>query len=348
MAVSRKCADLPLEGVLIPSAHKALAVTLANHVPQGAPVAVACSGGHDSAVLAVHVAVWAQEHHVPCHLFHVHHGLQEPADAWQARVHELAARLNISCHSQRVAVDTSCGQGTESAARHARYQAFSALVDFTGVRHVVMAHHLNDQAETVLLRLLRGAGPAGLAAMQECTDYGSYKVLRPWLSVPRSYIERSSAAFTAMCGWQAVDDPSNRDPRYTRSAVRELLAPVLNQRWPGWTSILGRHAQQSAETALILHEVAQESLALLDPSADNTCFSLARWRQLPPPRQALVLRYWLSLHNVRMPTQARLSDWLRQLRGVHAQGHDRQLQLQHEGCVIRCIRGRVVLISQKK
>lgn len=348
MAASRKCADLPLERVLIPSARKALAATLANHVPEGAPVAVACSGGHDSAVLAVHVAAWAHEHHVACHLFHVHHGLQSPADAWQSHVHELAARLKVSCHSQRVVVDASCGQGTESAARNARYQAFASLAAFTGVRHVVMAHHLNDQAETVLLRLLRGAGPTGLAAMQECTDYGGYKVLRPWLSVTRSQIEQASASFTAMCGWQAVDDPSNRDPRYTRSAVRELLVPVLNQRWPGWASIVGRHAQQSAETALVLQEVAQEAWAVLDPSADNSCFSLARWRQLPPSRQALVLRYWLSLHKVRMPTQARLSDWLRQLQGVHAQGHDRQLQLQHEGCVIRCIRGRVVLILQQK
>ncbi|MCD0504172.1 TilS substrate-binding domain-containing protein, partial [Bordetella petrii] len=138
-----------------------------------------------------------------------------------------------------------------------------------------------------------------------------------------------------------VQDPTNADPRYTRAAVRELLAPALDQRWPGWQARLAAHARHMAEVADIVEGVAQADLAALQPEADLSGFALAPWRGLPLARQAQVLRYWLRTQGARMPTEARLADLLRQLRQLHSLGHDRQMAVAHGPHLIRCHRGRV-------
>ncbi|MBF6618029.1 MAG: tRNA lysidine(34) synthetase TilS [Candidimonas sp.] len=306
-------------------------------------LAVALSGGADSAMLAVHAAAYARERGLELHCFHIHHGLQEPADRWQAHVHDLAQRLRLPCHSLRVQVTGAADDGMESAARDARYRAFSQLAALTGVQHLLLAHHRNDQAETVLLRLLRGAGPTGLAAMAPSMRRDGLTYLRPWLDIARADILAQAAAFEAATGWAPVHDPTNADDTYTRAAVRERLVPDLDERWPGWQATLLRHARQSAEVAQILDEVAAQDFAGLDPGEDGRSFSLASWRLLSPARQALVLRYWLGRLGQRMPTDARLQDLMRQLRTLHALGHDRQMQVKHGAAVIRCTRGRVML-----
>src|SRR5690606_21247283 len=113
--------------------------------------------------------------------------------------------------------------------------------------------------------------------------------------------------------------------------------------WPGWQGNLLRHARQSAELKEVLDEVAAQDFGTLDPSADGGSFSLAAWRGLSHGRQALVLRYWLSQLSQRMPTDARLQEIMRQLRGLHALGHDRQMQVKHGRAWIRCLKGRVFL-----
>ena len=308
----------------------------------GAPVAVALSGGADSAMLALHAARAAREAGRVLHAFHVHHGLQADADQWQGHAHRLAARLGISCHSLRVEVAVR-GDGMESAARDARYGAFARLAAVTGVGTILLAHHRDDQAETVLLRLLRGAGPLALAAMAPETMRDGLRYLRPWLDVPRERILRCARRHGEASGWWPVDDPSNADPRYARAALRERLAPVLDERWPGWRDTLARHARQGRELALLVDEVARADWAGLDPSADGTEFSLAAWRLLPPARQALALRHWLGLHGLRAPSAARLDELMRQLRGLHALGHDRNMRMRHDGRWIACVRGRIIL-----
>src|SRR5699024_10664819 len=158
----------------------------------------------------------------------------------------------------------------------------------------------DDQAETVLLQLLRGAGPTGLSAMADQTRRDGLVFLRPWLAIERAKILLFARKYAEITGWQAVNDPSNYADQYTRSALRERLRPHPDKRWPSRRKILGRHAQLSQETAQILQEVANEDFARLSPSADNRQFSLAAWRKLSKPRQALVLRYWFSLHGLRM------------------------------------------------
>lgn len=311
-------------------------------------VAVAVSGGPDSALMAVELAVLAQQtNSAPPHVFHVHHGLQDTADGWQEHVHSLAAGLGLPCHSLRVQVTDSATSGVEAAARQARYQAYQELASHCGVTAILLAHHQDDQAETVLLRLLRGSGPAGLSAMRPLVVRDGLQFLRPWLGIPRAAILQQMQAFLMATGWAPVHDPTNYQDSYTRSALRERLTPSLNQRWPGWQGILARHAQLAAETDEILQDVARQDLSSLQPGPGGSSFSLARWRQLSAARQAHVLRYWLAQQGLRAPTHARLSDIMRQLRSLHALGHDRSMQVRHAGSVIYCRRGRVFVKPEK-
>lgn len=306
-------------------------------------VAVAVSGGPDSAMMAVELAVLGQTAGQKSHIFHVHHGLQHAADQWRNRVHKLADIVGLPCHSMRVSVSENTGKGTESAARDARYQGLKTLANQIGVQHVLLAQHRDDQAETVLLRLLRGSGPAGLAAMAPVTTREGLTLLRPWLAIPRATVMQQMQCFFMATGWAPVYDPTNHHDRYTRSALRERLVPALNQRWNGWQKILSRHARHAGEVAEILTEVAAEDFASLDPAPDHHSFSLLAWRALSPARQAHVLRYWLATCGLRAPTEARLNDVLRQLRQLHALGHDRQMRVRHAGADIGCHKGRVQL-----
>lgn len=302
--------------------------------------AVACSGGVDSAMLAVHVVLWARQHHKTVQLFHVHHGLQQRADGWVVQVHHLAQLLDVACHTQRVQVDLTQGSGMEAAARQARYSAFSQLAAHTQIDTVLLAHHLDDQAETVLLRLLRGAGPAGMGAMATHSQRQDVHYIRPLLGTARSQLLEVATKFTALCAWEPVWDPTNIQDDYTRGALRDRIVPHLNQRWPAWRQSLGRHAQQSQEAASLLAELAAEDLQRLDVGADYS-FDLASWRQLSAPRQVAVLRYWLGLQGLKMPTQARLNDMLRQLRQLHQLGFDRHMRVKHGAHYVCCAQGRV-------
>lgn len=306
-------------------------------------MAIAVSGGPDSAVMAVQLAFLARDLGASPHIFHIHHGLQQPADTWRDRVHDLAHLLNLPCHSHSVRVELDSGKGTEAAARQARYQAFTDMARQQGVDGVFLAHHRDDQAETVLLRLLRGSGPGGLRAMAPHTRRDGLLFVRPWLNIDRALIMQHMQLFSMASDWWPVYDPTNHEDRYTRSAVRERLAPELNQRWPGWQAILARHARLAAQTEDILDEVAAADFDSLQPDADGNAFSLQQWRQLTPARQAHVIRYWLVRQGYRTPTEARLNNVLRQLRELHALGHDRHMKVKHANVWICCHRGRVYL-----
>jgi len=251
--------------------------------------------------------------------------------------------FTVPCHSLRVAVVQGQGLGLEAAARAARYDGLAQLAQHVGVRHVLLAHHRDDQAETVLLRLLRGSGSQGLAAMRAVSQHHDLVLLRPLLDVDRRTLEQAFARWQGVHRWQAAQDPSNTDVRHTRSALRKHLVPALDARWPAWRSTLARHAQLNAQTNEILREVVEQDFARLAPAQDGASFDLAAWRLLSPARQALALRHWLFLHGLPAPSEARLRDVLRQLRGLHALGHDRHLRVRHDRAWIVCVRGRVGL-----
>jgi tRNA(Ile)-lysidine synthase len=310
-------------------------------------IAVGLSGGPDSAALAICGAKLARQKKIDLHFFHVHHGLHVLADQWLASAADLAQRLGSTLTTQKVTVDLTLGLGVEAAARQARHAALLQMSHTHGVSALLLAHHMQDQAETVLLRLLRGAGVMGLGAMKSVTPQGDVLFLRPWLDIDREDILAFIHAFSASTGWQPVDDPSNRDEALGRGALRERVIPALSGRWPAWHRTLSRHAQQAAEAEQLLSEFGQQLLqtvvATSLPMGKSYAIDLLSWRSLSQAQQALVLRTWLAQAGVPMPTQARLGDLMRQLRQLHALGHDRALQWQHGASVIYCVRGRIEL-----
>lgn len=323
----------------------ALLKTALSALDPQAPVAVALSGGADSVALALVAAEYCASTPRPLYFFHVHHGLMSQADGWVAHLQKFSQELNIPLHVRHVQVDLAAGLGVEGAARDARYTALAQLCLEHDVAALLLAHHRQDQAETVLLRLLRGTGVSGLAAMRAEAQRGGMRLLRPWLEVERAELLAVAQAYEQRTGWAAVQDPSNTDPKYARGALRSALAPVLNTHWPAWCQTLVRHAKQASEANEVLDEVAALDLAALDVKLEDQSFSLLAWRSLSAARQALVVRYWLQKQGVAMPGERRLADLLRQLRQLHALGHDRELLWQHGSVAVRCKQGRVVLSS---
>src|SRR5690606_11767779 len=149
-------------------------------------------------------------------IFHVHHGLQAEADAWAEGVQSLASLLELPCDVARVRVEERHGAGVEAAAREARYNALAQLARQGAVQHILLAHHLDDQAETVLLRLLRGAGPEGMGAMAMRTERDGITYLRPWLEVERATILTTAHRLADALQLTLADDPTNLDARYAR------------------------------------------------------------------------------------------------------------------------------------
>lgn len=306
-------------------------------------VAIGLSGGADSSMLLATLAPLVRLLDINLHVLHIHHGLMDDADSWAKHCQSLATYLGFECAVLRVEVERQSGLGEEAAARVARYQAYSQYCENHGIDDFILAHHLNDQAETLLLRLLRGTGVKGMGGMLETHRYGGVVYHRPWLGVERQVITEAAALFTELSGFEMIRDPSNLDPRYKRAAVRRLLIPGLDQAWPQWKQSLSRHARHMLDAQVLLDELAEEDLQSLDLRDDSKDFCLASWRKLSARRQANVLRYWLTLHDIPMPTERRLNDWLRQLREVHQLGFDRGLRLKHQDCLIVVERGRVQL-----
>lgn len=263
-------------------------------------VAVATSGGRDSTALlhaTVHAAAALGLHVVA---LHVNHGLQPQADAWQAQVHRQCARWAragwpVSCLSHRLAGQPGPGQSVEAWARQGRYQALAQLARQAGATCVLLAHHRRDQGETVLLQALRGAGPAGLAAMPRTAERHGLKWCRPWLDQPDSALEHYIAR------WQLrhVQDPSNQDRRFARNRLRHDVWPALRAAFPDVEQALAHAARLAAQAAQLQTEMAQEDLARVATAPPGTAgpagaLRLDAWRLLSPPRQAGVLRAWLG------------------------------------------------------
>ena len=311
------------------------------HLPPNSSIAVATSGGPDSSALAICASHWCRRHGSPLALFHVHHGLNDMASQWQDQVEALARLLGCGFHARQVMVERDSGLGLEAAARQARRAAISDMAGQQKVAAVLLAHHQQDQAETVLMRLLRGSGVSGLQAMSALSVHQGVLWLRPWLGLPRALMLDYLQRFTDQTGWQAVDDPSNRDVTYARGVLRQEVAAALDGHWPAWRDALARHATQAAWADRLLERFGGQLLdsIAVRPGGCTPVLSLARWRLLDPDEQVLVLRVWLGQAGAKMPTQKRLDELVRQLRQVHALGHDRALKWQQSDCQVICVRG---------
>lgn len=275
--------------------------------PRSERITVACSGGLDSSVL-LHALATARARLRPdldLRAHHVHHGLQPAADAWLDHVQTLCAELGVPCSTERVAVNIRSGHGLEAAARHARYASFQRL----DTDCLVLAHHADDQAETVLLQLLRGGGPRALSGMPARRMLGTIALERPLLGLPR----RALARYATTHGLSAVDDPSNVDPRLARARVREDIWPALRAAFPDGVGQIASAARQQSEAALLVDELA--ALDLAGCVADGALM-LDAWQRLSPPRRRNALRRWLVDSGAANPGWHAIADMARQLERV--------------------------------
>lgn len=275
-------------------------------------MAIALSGGRDSAALLHACATWRDTGaRVRLVALHVHHGLQADADGWERACAAMAEAVGVAFHARRVQVDTEAGQGVEEAAREARYAALESLCAATGASILLMAHHQDDQAETVLLQLMRGAGVDGLAAMP-MVRVGAVALVRPWIDTPRSEIALYAHAHALT--W--VEDPSNDDARYARNALRPLLTGMA-EHFPAYRETLARSAAHLADAAALIDEIAQADLARMTSSEG---LSVAALITLSAPRQRAVLRAWLARDGVRAVPARRLEDVRTQLTDAREDG----------------------------
>lgn len=271
-----------------------LAACLARHAPPGSRLVVGLSGGIDSVVL-LHALAGLRPEGLAA--LHVHHGLSPRADAWADFCAAFARSLAVPFECVRVAVERDSRDGLEAAARRARHAVFAR----TAADWIVLAHHRDDQAETLLFNLLRGAGLAGAAAMQEASG----RLLRPLLRIGRAEIEAYAQAHRL--AW--IEDESNADVRHSRNFLRHRILAPLAQRFPAAARNLAAAAARFGEAQALLDDLARLDLA----GNDGFPLDLARLEALPEPRARNALRYLLAQARVAIPSEARLREALRQM-----------------------------------
>lgn len=298
MAASRK--SLPNKAVA-----SVLAAGLARHVAPHARLTLALSGGVDSVVLLHALLALRVQHPFHLNAVHIHHGLSAHADAWVSFCVEWCASHAVELTVHRVQIARGDAAGIEAAARRERLRIFAALeTDF-----LLTAHHLNDQAETLMLQLLRGAGPKGLAAMAEVQRRRGWRAThwRPLLGVARADLLDYARAH--QLAW--VEDESNQDLRFRRNALRQSALPLLNAHFPGANATLARAAGLQAEAAELLDDLARldAAAAISGERLDCACLNA-----LSMPRARNLLRYFIEQHGHPQPNARQLNEALQQLR----------------------------------
>lgn len=267
---------------------------------------VAFSGGVDSTVLLVAAKAFADAHQIALSACYIHHGLSTNATAWQAHCADICKQLDVDFEAKSVSVIPTPRQSTEALARTARY---TALFEHCHQRHsaLVLGQHQDDQFETVLLQLKRGAGPQGLAAMPEYHIRQGVGIIRPMLTLNRKQIE--AAARQLALPW--IEDESNADIAYDRNFLRQHIIPLLQSRWPAISETAARSAALCAEQQELVEDAAKEKLALVSKSIDR--LDGIKLKALPRIWQRAVLRQWFAAHNMPAPSQAQLEQIILQL-----------------------------------
>nr|WP_310627932.1 tRNA lysidine(34) synthetase TilS [Limnohabitans sp.] len=295
------------------------------------PFAVALSGGADSTALLLACATrWPDR----VHAVHVHHGLQTAADGFEAHCVALCERLNVPLVVQRVNVAHATGESPENAARQARYRAFADALQshWDGqVKDMALAQHADDQVETLLLALSRGAGLPGLASMPALAERHEVTYHRPWLDVPGQVLRDALQA--AAETW--VEDPTNRDIRFTRNRIRAELLPVIEQVFPSFRQTFARSASHAAQAQTLLQELAEQDLLQVGNPP-----RIKALQQLSEARQSNVLRHWLALAHTQA-SAAQLQALLVQVKACTTRGHRIDLKVgrgfvRRDGAVLRC------------
>lgn len=283
------------------------------------PLAVALSGGADStALLAACAGKWPGQ----VRAIHVHHGLQAAADDFERHCVVLCGALDVPLAVQRVDARHAPGESPENAARNARYEAISAAARAStaqpAIKSVALAQHADDQVETLLLALSRGAGLPGLASMPAQWERDGLAFHRPLLQVPgaelRTWLTAQGVAW--------IEDPTNADEQFTRNRIRAALLPALEKAFPQFRETFARSARHAAQAQELLAALASEDL-----QAAGSPPAIDRLQGLPHARQANLLRHWLRSAHGAAASAAQLEELLDQVSACTTRGHDIRIKV---------------------
>lgn len=307
------------------------------------PMLVAFSGGVDSTVL-LHLLSRLRDEGLIASLsaIHVHHGLSDNADAWAGFCQAFCEQRQIACIVERV--ELAGGASLEDQARKARYSAFEKHLPKGGC--LVLGHHLDDQAETLLFRLFRGSGLDGLAGMPERRALGQGELLRPLLKVPRQGIE----AYAVQHGLSHIEDESNSDDRFARNYLRNSLIPEIESRWPGASKRLGALAEEAGAINGFVDERVEayaESIIVSPPSkfwGVSAVLDLSRLSELQSSWQSRVARYWLAEQAGEVLGRDRLKALFSEV--IEAQA-DAEPEFQLSGGIVKRYRGYLAFVARE-
>jgi tRNA(Ile)-lysidine synthase len=279
--------------------NKALQQALEQLPPAIKQLYVAFSGGLDSTVLLHALSAQSIIPELTLKPLHVHHGLSPHADRWVNHCRQFTEALSLSLEVVYVNAKPHGGESPEAAARRARYDAFSKYIKSDIA--FVLAHHANDQAETLLLQLLRGSGLRGLASMPALAQFQSGWLVRPFLQITRKELEQY--AHQHQLTW--VDDESNLSFEFDRNYLRHQVMPLLEARWPATVTCLSRSARHCAEAEELLLEIAATDMAKA-MHEETSILNIESLTTLSTARLNNVLRYWLTVCGLPLPSTVKL------------------------------------------
>ncbi|MFQ5983875.1 MAG: tRNA lysidine(34) synthetase TilS [Woeseiaceae bacterium] len=298
---------------------------------------VAFSGGIDSTVLLHALKSSAEEHQIPIRAIHIDHGLHEDAKRWEAHCREVAGDLDVEFISESVEIEEQSGLGLEAAARQARYDALRSIVEEGD--WLLSAHHEDDQAETLLLNLMRGSGIAGLAAIGALQTFSRGMLARPLLGISGS----SLADYADEQNLRWIDDPSNLDTHFDRNFLRREIIPMLAERWPGVAARLARSAELAGEASELLNDLAEIDLANVMTRDKPDRLDIDGLKTLSEKRQRNLLRHAARRCGLSLPPATRLKQITGEL--IPAR-EDAQPLVSWPGAEVRRYRGNLYLLAE--
>ncbi|MBU0656683.1 MAG: tRNA lysidine(34) synthetase TilS [Gammaproteobacteria bacterium] len=297
---------------------------------------IAFSGGLDSHVLLHSAAQLRAVHpHLNLRAVHVDHGLQTPSVGWARHCRQVCEKLAVPFACEHLKLKPVLGESVEAAARTARYAAFTRHL--RSGEMLLTAHHRNDQAETLLLHLVRGSGVDGLAAMPEVRTFALGRLGRPLLAFTRQDLQ----AYADLHQLDYVEDPSNQDVRFDRNYLRRRVMPVLEERWPSVADTLARAARLQRESRELLHGFLGARLPELQGSRTGT-LSVSRLLAQDVVLRKALLREWLAQQGFERPEEQKLLHVISDL--LHAR-EDAEPCVKWHGCEIRRYRDDVYALK---
>lgn len=300
-------------------------------------IIVGYSGGVDSHVL-LHLLASLREFKGRITAVYIHHGLQDCANDWAIHCQQITHDLGVNFKIVHVNAQAIAGQSPEEAARNARYQAFKEMLTENDV--LLFAQHRNDQLETVLLQLFRGAGLKGLSGMPAAIEFSSGMLLRPLLDVNQEDITQ----YAQQNNLQWIEDPSNQDMQFDRNYLRQKVIPLLEQRWSGIDTTVSRVAKHCAEAQAVISESAKEKMLVLYHS-DKQSLSISGLLAYNDLTQQWIIREWMSYLGMRMPSQKVMSAILRDILLARQEANP---VIRHDGYNIQRYRDNLYSESERK